>query len=52
MGAQTTAMVDDRTWAFCGKTVVPVPPGPEAREGEQLFHLDCYVLFKRRAPKA
>jgi hypothetical protein len=41
----------NRICVFCGKTVVPVPPGPEVREGEQLSHLDCYVLSKRQVRK-
>jgi hypothetical protein len=32
---------------FCGKTLAP---GVEVREGEKLFHLDCYLLYKRRRP--
>jgi hypothetical protein len=35
----------DAVCAFCKKTVGPVV---EVREGEKLFHLDCYRLYKRR----
>jgi hypothetical protein len=41
----------DRLCAFCGKIVVQIPPGSEVREGQKIFHLDCYVLYKRRLPK-
>jgi hypothetical protein len=30
--------------AFCGKSL----PAAEVREGENLFHLYCFVLYKRR----
>jgi uncharacterized protein with PIN domain len=30
--------------AFCGKSVA----ASEVREGEQRFHLDCYVVYNRR----
>jgi len=30
--------------AFCVKGVSEV----EVREGDQLFHLDCYLLYKRQ----
>lgn len=36
--------------AFCGKSVLRAPLGSEVREGEKLFHLDCYRLYKRRPP--
>ena len=36
----------DSLCAVCGKIVTP----PEVREGEKLFHLDCYRLYKRQAP--
>jgi len=29
--------------AVCGKSLVPEV---EVREGEKLFHLDCYLLYK------
>jgi len=37
--------------AFCGKDVLPSRPASEVvevREGEKLFHLHCYVLYKRQ----
>ena len=38
--------------AFCGKSVVAGPLGfaADVREGEKLFHLDCYRLHERQAP--
>jgi hypothetical protein len=33
--------------AVCGKSVA----ASEVREGEQWFHLDCYVAYKRRPSK-
>jgi len=38
--------------ALCGKSVLPVPLGTDVvvREGEKLFHLDCYRLYKRQRP--
>jgi hypothetical protein len=32
--------------AVCGKNVERLT----VHEGEQRFHLDCYVLYKRRPP--
>jgi ribosomal protein L24E len=34
--------------AFCGKSVKSEEI--EVREGEKVFHLNCYRLFKRRRP--
>ncbi len=51
VNGQNADMPDERICAFCGTAVIPVPPGPEVREGEQLFHLDCYVLSRHRAQK-
>jgi hypothetical protein len=31
--------------ALCGK---PLMPDAQVREGENQFHLDCYLLYKRR----
>jgi hypothetical protein len=38
--------------AFCGKSVLraPLESEVEVREGEKLFHLDCYLPYKRQAP--
>ena len=38
--------------AFCGKSVLraPLESEVEVREGEKLFHLDCYLLYKRLPP--
>ena len=37
--------------AFCGKSVVRAAlwSEVEVREGEKLFHLDCYLPYKRQA---
>jgi hypothetical protein len=35
--------------ALCGKRSVDPAPEVEVREGEQRFHLECYVRDKRRA---
>jgi len=42
----------DAVCAFCGKIVLqaPIGFGADVREGEKLFHLDCYRLYKRQAP--
>jgi hypothetical protein len=36
---------------FCGKPVLRAALGSEieVREGEKLFHLDCYLPYKRQA---
>jgi hypothetical protein len=34
----------DAVCTFCGKSVLQ-----EVREGENLFHLYCFVLYKRQA---
>jgi hypothetical protein len=44
-------MPDDTVCAFCGKTVLLAALGSRVREGEKVFHLDCYVLYKRQPPK-
>jgi hypothetical protein len=45
-------IVTDTVCDFCGKSVLRAPRGleVEVREGEKLFHLDCYRLYKRHAP--
>ena len=42
----------DAVCAFCGKIVLqaPIGFGADVREGQKLFHLDCYRLYKRQAP--
>jgi hypothetical protein len=37
----------DAICAVCGKIVDRF----QVNEGEKLFHLDCYVTYKRRPPK-
>jgi hypothetical protein len=34
--------------AFCGKSVLRAGSEVEVREGENPFHLYCYLLYKRR----
>jgi hypothetical protein len=41
--AQNAPVVMEAVCTFCGKSVLP-----EVREGENLFHLYCFVLYKRR----
>ena len=43
--------MSDAVCAFCGKSVAKGPLGfaADVREGEKLFHLDCYRLHKRQA---
>jgi hypothetical protein len=36
--------LDDVVCATCGNRVA----AREVREGDKVFHLDCYVLYKRR----
>ena len=36
--------------AACGKSVEPSASRFEVREGEKLFHFDCYRLYKRQPP--
>ena len=38
-------MMTETVCAFCGKFLVPET---EVREGENQFHLDCYLFYKRR----
>jgi hypothetical protein len=38
-------MMTEAVCAFCGKSTVPAA---EVREGGKLFHLDCYLIYKRR----
>jgi hypothetical protein len=40
----------DAACAFCGKSVVSDRGRVDVREGERLFHLDCYRLYKRQPP--
>jgi hypothetical protein len=35
--------------AFCGKSLMAEA---QVHEGEKLFHLDCYLLYKRRSARA
>jgi hypothetical protein len=39
-------LATDGVCAFCGKNAERL----QVHEGEKLFHLDCYVLYKRRKP--
>jgi hypothetical protein len=47
---EAVAAVPDTVCAVCGKSVVSDRGRVEVREGERVFHLDCYRLYKRRAP--
>jgi hypothetical protein len=42
----------DAACAFCGKSVVSDRGRVDVREGEKVFHLDCYRLYKRRPSKS
>ena len=39
----------DPTCEVCRKIVLKGTEGSPVYEGEKLFHLDCYVLYKRPA---
>lgn len=46
---QNLTMVDAKC-AACGKGVEASVSRFEVREGEKLFHFDCYRLYKRQPP--
>jgi hypothetical protein len=49
-GCVDSPVVAEEVCAICRKIVVRPPPEweVEVREGEKLFHLDCYLAYKRR----